>query len=950
MRLKTFALCSSSAAILALAGTPALAQSDPVNPPDPTVEAQESPADPEAGSAQTDDAAETQGEDIVVTGLRRSLQSARNIKRNSEQIVDAIVAEDIGKLPDITVSDTAARIPGIQVERSGGEASRVLLRGLDRTYYTTTYNGREIFTAETRSVALQDFPAGAISAVEAFKTSTANLVEPGLSGLINVRSRRPFDFKGFEIAGSVWANYPKQSRELKPNAQLLITNRWDVGAGEVGALINFSYTRLQYQDSVRRHGFFIANLAGGRSPDWPEIRYFEADRWRPSINGALQWRPNSDIEIYAEGLWQGFREESTDRLWSQPLWGGESYSNIVFEPGTNQIVSGTVFRPRRAEGFQGATKRNTDTYQFAVGGSYDAGPLRVTADLARTESTFKLRAESVDFNLASNNYSVNWFTGRPGGNGPTFEVVGVDFANPAVYRYRGFFERYLIAKGEDWQARLDAEYEPGFDWLPTIQAGVRYVTRTASRSDGERYWDANNEGVFQIPISQVPLDYRLFQSAFRGDDLRPTPITWLAPTFDSVHSNLQELRQFNISRGIPLDPNPNRSQNNDTNPPAPVPTRNFEIDEETLAAYAQLKFDFANGPIPVDGLIGVRVVRTQDDINGFRTQPGTAPQALALSNEYTNWLPNLNVNVHLRRDLKLRFAATKTITRPLFEQLNPGLALGQTPTCTPSQAGCFISGSGGNPFLEPLRSNNFDASLEYYFSPTGFASVAAFRRDMRGFIVNRSVTYPDPDPVSGLPIQVTAPENTNRGRIQGFEAQLSTFFDWDFVPEWARAFGVQANATYIDAKIDFPLFCPANLNPCAPRAADPNATVVRTRIPDVSKWTFNLIGMYEKGPLTTRLSYNHRTSYPEGTLDARDGFFTLQGAVRSSGRLDWSSSYNVTESFTVFFDWTNILNTPFRSNIVRTDYSNASPSNREVFPLVVRYNESVMSGGIRFRF
>ena len=108
--------------------------------------------------------------------------------------------------------------------------------------------------------------------------------------------------------------------------------------------------------------------------------------------------------------------------------------------------------------------------------------------------------------------------------------------------------------------------------------------------------------------------------------------------------------------------------------------------------------------------------------------------------------------------------------------------------------------------------------------------------------------------------------------------------------------------------------------------------------------------MYERGPLTARLSYHHRTAYPEGTLDARDGFFTLQGRGRSTGRLDWSSSYNVNDTFTVFFDWTNILNVPFRSDIVRTDYFNASEVNREIFPMVVRYNESVMSGGIRFRF
>src|SRR4051812_42963583 len=348
----------STTALVALVAIPSSAAAQDAPAPDPNAAAQASPAD---------QAADT-GPEIVVTGLRRSLQSARNIKRNSPQIVDAIVAEDIGKLPDITVSDTAARIPGIQVERFSGEASRVLLRGLDNNYYTTTYNGRDIFTAETRSVALQDFPAGAISAVEAFKTSTANLVEPGLSGLINVRSRRPFDFKGFEIAGSVWGVYTNQSRDFKPNAQLLLTDRWNAGAGEFGALINFSYTRLHYQDSVRRHGFFIADLAGFRSPDWPEIHYNQAARIRPSINGALQWRPSHGLEFYVEGLWQGYREHVTDNMWAQPLWGGASYTNIVRDG--NNIVSGTVTGPTaccsstETWGFQGATKRRTDTYQF----------------------------------------------------------------------------------------------------------------------------------------------------------------------------------------------------------------------------------------------------------------------------------------------------------------------------------------------------------------------------------------------------------------------------------------------------------------------------------------------------------------------------------------------------------------------------------------------------------
>src|SRR3954470_22689545 len=232
MRHFTSALFSTTALVaFAVIAAPAAAQAQPAAPAGPDAAAPTGPA-ASGTEAGTPSAA---GSEIVVTGLRRSLQSARNIKRNSTQVIDAVVAEDIGKLPDITVSDTAARIPGVQVERNGGEASRVLLRGLDNTYYTTTYNGREIFTAETRSVALQDFPAGGVQAIEAFKTSTANLVEPGIAGLVNVRSRRPFDFSGMEVSGSFWVMRPNQSRDASINGNLLLSDRWNMGDGEFGA-------------------------------------------------------------------------------------------------------------------------------------------------------------------------------------------------------------------------------------------------------------------------------------------------------------------------------------------------------------------------------------------------------------------------------------------------------------------------------------------------------------------------------------------------------------------------------------------------------------------------------------------------------------------------------------------------------------------------------------------
>jgi TonB-dependent receptor len=906
--------------ILAAMASPAAAQVDP------GAEAQESPADPNAATEEVEEEA------IVVTGLRRSLQSAQNVKRNSEQIVDAIVAEDIGKLPDVAVSDTAARIPGIQVERRGGEANRVLLRGLDERFYPTTYNGREIFTAETRSVALQDFPAGGISAIEAFKTSTANLVEPGLAGLINVRSRRPFDFTGSEIAGSVWGIYPKQSQDFQPNAQLLLSNRWDVGGGEIGALINFSYTRLHYQDSIRRHGFFIAGLEGGRSPDWPEIQYAEADRWRPSVNGAVQWRPSPGVELYVEGLWQGYREEVSDRMWAQPLWGGASYSNIVFQPGTNKILSGTVNQPtaccggNHTWGYQGATKRKTDTFQLALGGSYDAGPLRISGDLARTSSEFNLRTESIDYEINTKNYSVDWFTGLPGGSGPTFQVRGIDPANPAIYNYRGFFEDYATASGEDYQARLDFEYEPeGLAWIPSIEWGVRFVNRDAKNRAGAFYWNLRDQG---IPISAVPLDYVLYKPAFRGDDNKPFPMTWLSPSFDSVWDNLQQLRGFNILR----------TGTGSLNGPAQNPARNFDINEKTLAGYAQLNYEFNAGEMVIDGGIGLRAVKTRQHIEGTYL---AAP--FNQRNSYTDWLPNVNLRVQFTPELQLRLAATQTRTRPSFAQLSPGVVLDPPRNCG---GGDCRTGTRGDPFLKPQHSNNYDASLEYYFSRTGFAAATVFRRDLQGFIVNRTVPLAERDPETNLPLLITGPVNLSEGRIQGFEAQFSTFFDFGFVPSFLRSFGVQANVTHLDTEALYEIF-PEKFPNGAP---NPSHAEVTLRLPDVSKWTYNLVGMYENAGLTLRLAYNHRSNFPEAALAERDFFFTLQGRGNAVSRLDWSSSYAVNDKVTFFFDWTNILSKPFQSDIVRVDYPGGKPSVPEIFPMLVRFEESVLSGGVRFRF
>jgi len=928
MRLKSVILSSTSLAVFGLAAAPAAAQT--AEPAPQSQDAASGTAADPAVTGAADGAAE--GEEIVVTGFRQSLQTQQNIRRNSDQIVDSIVAEDIGKLPDIAVSDTAARIPGVQVERSGGEAGRVLVRGLPD--FTTTYNGREIFTAETRVVALQDFPAGLIGAIEVFKTSSANLIDPGLAGLVNVRSRRPFDFgRGLEVAGSLWGLYTHQSDSITPNGNITVSNRWDTGGGgEIGALIGFSYTRLRYLDSTRSNTDFVAGGGpnGSRFPDIQRITYNRGDRTRPSVNWAVQWRPNPGLELYVEGLWQGFRNRVSDRETSVALWGGSGFTDAQYREGRPDLLeSATVTNPRRPEGFQGGTYNKTDTYQVAVGGRWDVGPVRLNFDLARTDSTFTGSTASVDFAFADPQ-TVVFDTDIEGNDGgPTFSFVDFDPSDPDNYIYRGFYEEAQESSGDDWQARLDATWETEIANLPEIQFGVRYADRDAHREFGNRYHGAEDQ---RIPFSEVPLDYQLFQPGFRGNSL-PAYRNWLSPTYRSIRRNLTELRQFSIDNG---------AGNFTLDAPSADPLQTFDANERNIAGYGQVRYEFNVGELTVDGNLGLRYASTKTNLVGtqliFTDADGNGPGApvgtltpIDLNRSFSDWLPSINTRIRFNPQLQARLSFTETRTRPTFTELRPNFIPDNPPSCfneNPVPGNCFLFARGGNPQLEQLTSENYDAALEYYFSRTGFASISIFQRDLSNFI---ETSVQEATDISGLPIRVERPMNSGAGRIRGFEVQLSTFFDFVGLPQ----FGVQANVTHLDAEAEF------TYNP-----GEDNERTYNRSLLGVSDWSANLIGIFESGGLSARLAYNWRSEFLTTFQVRGDHLYTEEADPVS--RLDLSMSYDVTENFTVFGDWTNILGDPFTSSLTREDFNDAHTTS--TFPRVVRYEETTLSAGVRFRF
>ncbi|SEM99650.1 TonB-dependent receptor [Sphingomonas gellani] len=957
-------LCVSVSSIVGLAGIvpmTASAQTAPATAPDPAT-AQEAPkpdapsdqsANPAAVDASSQDSTPTDSGDVVVTGLRRSLASAQNIKRLSDGIVDAVVAEDIGKLPDTFASSALQRVAGVNVTRGGGESAGVTVRGLPDL--TTTYNGRQIFTAEGRYVQIQDFPAGTVQALEVYKSGLANQIEGGIAGEVNVRGRRPFDFQGFELSGSLNGVLSQQSEKIVPNGNLLISDRWNTGIGEMGLLVNASYVGINFLDSSREQSVVIASTnvqnsdgtVSNRAPGQPAgLRFPDAQgnflgygaRYRPSANAAFQWKPTPELEIYADGLYQGFRSKDYNRWMFMPIFGDITLTNVTTFPGSNQISSATVSGSVRPDGYTGSFNGKTDTYQGGGGVNWKKDRLEISADVAYTNSKYTANLVNVDYAAASSPVrNVNFDASKNGG--PSQEFVNFSLGDPANFIARGLYQELLEVSGKDWQARTDLSYDLDMGFLKRLQVGLRYNDRDAARDFGNLYnnfFSRRPDVTFEslgIPLSSLPgSDVRVTLPGFTFDDAQPN-IAYAAMTRDSIRDNLPALRSFfKVPAGtVPFDQ-----------------SQRFRANEKSYAVYGQLKYGFDLGNITVDGLAGLRAVKTKTVINGVsRQQIGTDAAENPIytfspdkaGNEYTDYLPNASARVAFTDKLQMRLAYTKTRTRPNFIDLRPNLTVGTPPTFTEgnpcldptsttyNSRNCARGGSQGNPNLKPLTSNNYDLSMEYYFSKTGFFSAAVFRHDVKGFLSTVNTVYRDP--TYGL-VAIDRPVNLGNTRLQGAEMQFTSFLDFDGLPEWVKGFGVQANGTFIDAKGDLQDNFAQSYNN------------EQQRFPGVSRWSYNLVGLYERPQFSGRLAYNYRSKFV--SYYSFETFDPIAHPTMEQGRgqLDGSLSVTPVPNITLAFDVANILGNPIKRDRA---YNTGDVYRRQVF-----YIERSYSLGVRFRF
>ena len=842
---------------------------------------------------------------VEVVGIRGSLERAVDRKRDEKTISDTISAEDVGKFPDANIADALQRVTGVQVSRTtGGEGRFVSVRGLNSQFNLTTYNGRVLATDNAgRDFSFDIMPAEGLSRVTVYKSPTASQLEGSIGGLIEMSSFDALSRPGFHFNASASGLYDDATGSTQPRVGLAVSNTFNDNT--LGVWGGVYYYKRQWRsdtydvfarstETTDSNGDGVRdNEADGRGA-FPGIISYQVktgDRQRLTWSGGLNWEPSQRLKMSFDAFYSRYDTPETNysynvNFYSNDGWG--RFANTTLVPwdggGVNRwLITDFTLSNIPLEIGTDSKDRKVDVYQVGWNTRFQAADaLAATLDLA---------------------YSV---ADRPNSGKDAFTVAGVNGGN---YRFiatspvptisctlpdgRSCLDitndeiglHFMELKGEStrdevFSARFDVDYERDFGGLFAVfEGGLFYTTREKEKinyaSPSGCGYCGFNETLGEVGINAVVpfprggylaglVGGRNYWPALDANALFAAAIAHRGQAyFDSTIA--PELRQ----------------------------RASTWIDEDQYGGYLQVNLEGERW----DANAGVRYVRTDMTSSGYTQEllalvpipnstnyDGTFSDVIAVSDShsYGNWLPSANFTYRFSDNLQLRAAASRAITRPTFLQL--GVDVNYEINSYPPRMA-----RNGNPRLEAIRSDALDLSLEWYGGGAA-ASLAAFHKKIEGFIT----TGLFPEEMLGETFQVTAPINGDTAKLFGIEAAL--LYMWD------SGFGVQANYTYVDSKADVTL----------------NGVKSTTTLDGVSENTYNLQGIFEKGPLAARLSYSYRDAYVACSICGPAGTPVTTAA---QGFLDFSASYAFNNRLTLFLQAYNLTEEERHSYALDTRYT-----------------------------
>ncbi len=820
--------------------------------------------------------ADSQGEDriIIVGQILDSTARALNQQRTNDATTNIISADTIGRFPDANIAEALQRVPGFAVARDQGEGRFINLRGAPGDFTGITVDGVAVGSPdpETRAVDLDTIPSDIVAALEVSKTLLPNQDADSIAGSVNLVTRSPFDRPGFNVTGQGGVSYNEFGGGNDRRASGTVSNTF--ADGRFGALLSASYSRTDRQVDNIESAWTIEDI-GGQDVflvEEQEFKDYDTVRERSALTGALEFRPDDATRFFINGSYSRFRD---DEFRNTLLI---LYADGSLQPGaTNGNATWTSTRIEK-EWRNRIVQNEISTIQAGGEHLLGNGELDYSLSYSRSEQFNPRRAQflfrstlrpTLSYNFAdSDNPALSLFTTN-------------EHLDAARYNFRENVFRGQTTEQDEIAARINYAFNGSLFANPAeFRTGASVRDRDVT-NDNEQYRDRRGVANPGQPLSAFLSDERSQNFGyFLGQKYDPARVTAYLNGIEATSTQA-------AARRVPQST-----------------TADYDAAERIYAVYGMATVEAGATRV----VAGLRVEHTEFEGSAPFIDDNETIRINSVSRDYTNWFPNLTVRHEFSDNFIGRVALTRAISRPRYQDVVPRVEEGDR-TSLPVEV------NQGNPDLRETLSNNFDAGLEYYFTPLGLAAVNVFYKDLEDyeFTLVRDGTY------DGLAAEITSAENAPEGFIRGIELTYQQQFV--NLPGFLSNTGVFANYTWTDAEITL----------AAPIAGS------RTRVlPGQSDTILNLAVFYETERFSARLSWNDRSDYLQ-ELDGSDSRLDTFWEGRS--QLDFTASYDVTDRLGVFFEAKNLTNTEG----VRYAGDRSRVIEREAFGYT-------LFGGLRFDF
>lgn len=826
----------------------------------------------------------------VTAGFRGSLAAAAEIKQNQVVIAEVVAAEDIGKLPDVSIAESIARLPGLAAQRVAGRAQVISIRGLAPDFATTLLNGREqVSTGDNRGVEFDQYPSELISGVTVYKTPDAGLVGQGLSGTLNLQTVKPlahgrrtlalngrYEFNTLDDLGS----------DSEHTGNRFSATYIDQFAGKtVGLALGFAH--LESPVLAQEFGTYGWNTnsrpgvpAGTYATDGLKVFARSGTNTRDGLIGVLEWRPSPAFTAVFDAYWSKFSREETARGHETHIGGYNGGNNPGLGYTGTRIVNNTLVAGT-ASGVYPLVRNNyndrTDKLAaFGGKGTYRHDKWTLTGDLSysraerdelnvETQAQYRNAAGAAVLDTAAYDLSGGMPSAR----------FGLAYTDPARIQvgptiYGAGYGKVPAIEDEMTSAKVAASYAFGAV-VDSVEVGFNFADRTKDKAQPEASLDI---ATFRPFANNVLLGAT--NLGFAGG---PSTLSWDVPS--ALASAYAPFRPSSTAFGYLIQ-------------------KTWRVDEEIGTWFLQGNLDSRIGDIPVRGNLGVQVKDVdQSSTSNYFDNAAPAGSQVKVNRDgksYTNVLPSLNLVFDLGNRFVLRTAAAKQVARPRLDQLKSAFEFNiDTTTRLPS-------GSGGNPRLDPWKATALDLSLEKYFGDgKGYVSVAGFHKKLDTYIYEQTnaaydfsrFTQGSPIPVTTTTGRYTQALNGQGGTLKGLEFTVSVPFSL-FTPA-LDGFGVVASLAKNDSAITV-----GNTNLGSSIA-----------LPGLSRTVTNVTVYWERGGFSARVSQRHRSDFigeisgfgadrelryvaSEGVLDAQLGYEFREGRLKGFGVV--LQAYNLGDS------------------------------------------------------